>query len=283
MMRAPALHPVIAALVVAVLASGHFRTAAAPAAVGTIKGRIRLSGKSPGNTIIRMRVDPMCAAIYGGKRVLQEAVVTSADGGLANVFVSVQGTFPRTQVPTAPVTPVAIDQRGCIYTPRMIGARVGQTLQVRNSDQLLHNVHSLSASGNGFNVGQPMAGMVYQFKLKDAEIMLRLKCDLHRWMTSYIGVVDHPYFAVSGGEGTFEIKEVPVGTYSLKTWHERYGELTQPVRVRAGAATTIDVAYTGDEKAPVGSLRDLDVPLAEGTLQAHGRSSRSTVASPANR
>jgi len=206
-----------------------------------------------------MGVDPMCGKANAGKRVIQEMVMTSPDGGLANVFVVLQGSFPRMPVPAAPVT---IDQRGCVYTPRVVGAQVGQTLQVSNGDALLHNVHTLSAGGNGFNVAQPLAGMVYKFKLKDEETMLRLKCDLHRWMTSYIGVVSHPYFAVSSGEGTFEIKNVPVGTYSLKSWHERYGELTQPVRVRAGAITTIDVAYTGNEKAPVATLRDLDVPPA---------------------
>jgi len=92
--------------------------------------------------------------------------------------------------------------------------------------------------------------MYAKFQLKDEELVLRLKCDVHRWMTAYIGVVSHPYFAVSGRDGTFEIGNVPVGTYTLRTWHERYGERSQPVRVQAGATTTVDVAYTGTEKAP---------------------------------
>ena len=236
------------ALLAAVLASVHPGTAAAQANVGTIKGRVRLSAKSPGNVVIRMGLDPMCVKINAGKRVLQEAVMTSADGGLANVFVRLQGTFPRVPAPSEPVT---IDQRGCVYTPRVLGARVGQTLQIRNDDSLLHNLHSLSAGSNGFNVGQPLAGMVYKFQLKDEEIMLRLKCDVHRWMTAYIGVVSHRYFAVSGGDGTFEIANVPVGTYTIQTWHEGYGSLTQPVRVRSGATTTVSFAYTGTEKPPI--------------------------------
>lgn len=234
------------ALVAAALASGPPSTAAQSANLGTIKGRVRLSGKPPGNVVIRMGLDPMCVAINAGRRVLQEAVVTSADGGLANVFARVQGTFPPAPVPPEPVT---IDQRGCVYTPRVVGARVGQTLQVRNSDRLLHNVHSLSAGSNSFNIGQPVAGMVYQFGFKGEEIMLQLKCDVHRWMTAYIGVVSHPYFAVSGSDGTFEIANVPVGTYTVQTWHERYGDLTQPVRVRAGGTTTVNFAYTGQEAA----------------------------------
>lgn len=239
------------ALLAAALASGHPRTVAAQARVGTIKGRVRLSAQSPGNVVIRMGLDPMCTKINAGKRVIQEVVLTGADGGLANVFVRVQGTFPRMPVPAEPVT---IDQRGCVYAPRVVGARVGQTLEVRNDDGLLHNVHSLSAGSNSFNIGQPLAGMVFKFPLKDAEIMLGLKCDVHRWMTAYIGVVSHPHFAVSGTDGTFEIANVPVGTYSIRTWHERYGDLTQPVRVTPGATATVNFAYTGAEKAPTAGV-----------------------------
>ena len=231
--------------------------AAAQAKAGTIKGRVRLTGTSPGNAVIRMGVDPMCRKINAGKQVVQEQVVVSADGGLANAFVRLQGSFPRT---TAPTQPVVIDQRACFYLPRVVGLQVGQPLQVRNSDPLLHNVHSLSAGGNGFNVGQPLAGMVNTFTFKEEEVVLRLKCDIHRWMTAYIGVVSHPYFAVSGPGGTFEIVNVPAGTHTIQTWHERYGSLTRPVRVTAGATAIVDVPYTGAEKAPTAGMRDLVVP-----------------------
>jgi plastocyanin len=233
---------VFACVTVCVLA----HTPAAAAAVGTIKGRVRLGGAPPGNPVIRMRVDPMCAKINRGKLVVEELVMASKDGGLANVFVKLQGAFPRTPVPTNTVT---IDQRDCVYAPRMIGARVGQTLLVRNSDPLLHNVHSLSSGSNSFNVGQPQAGLENRFQLKAAEI-LRLKCDVHRWMRAYIGVVDHPYFAVTGNDGAFEIANVPVGTQILHIWHERYGDLEQAVRVNPGATTTVTLTYTGAEKAP---------------------------------
>lgn len=158
-----------------------------------------------------------------------------------------KGSFPATAPPTEPVT---IDQCSCLHTPPVVGARVGQTLQVRNSDPMLHNVHSLSAGTNGFNIAQPLAGMEYKFQLKNEEIVLRLTCDLHRWMRSYIGVVNHPYFAVSGTGGTFEIAKVPVGTHTIETWHERYGTLTRPVRVTAGGTVTVEFSYTGAEKPP---------------------------------
>jgi len=207
---------------------------------GTIKGHVRVNGKLPGNPIIRMGMDPGCAKLNAGKRPVQEIVVATADGSLANVFVSLQGSFPASPVPAEPVT---IDQRACMYVPRVVGARVGQMLQVRNSDELLHNVHGLSTHSNSFNVSQPKAGIVQQLQLKDAEIMLRVTCDVHRWMTAFVGVVNHPYFATSNVAGDYTITNVPEGTYTIQAWHERYGVVTQQVRVTAGATTAIDFAY----------------------------------------
>jgi len=214
---------------------------------GTIKGHVRVAGKAPGNPIIRMGMDPMCSQMNAGKRVVQETVVANLDGSLANVFVSLQGSFPRTPVPTGPVT---IDQRGCVYRPRVVGMQVGQTLLVRNSDALLHNVHGLSAHGNGFNVSEPAAGVVQTFRPAKEEIMLHITCDVHRWMTSYVGIVSHPYFAVTSGGGTFEIANVPAGTHTIQAWHERFGVLSQTVRVNGGGTATVEFAFTGNEKPP---------------------------------
>jgi plastocyanin len=224
---------------------------------GTITGRISLAGQPPGNPIIRMGSDPLCSRINRGTRVVQEAVLTTADGGLANVFVTLDGSFPQSPVPTTPVT---IDQRGCVYGPRVVGVRVGQMLAVHNSDALLHNVHATSTMGNDFNVSEPKAGMVQTFTMMGEETMLRLRCDVHTWMTSYVGIVNHPYFTVSGADGTFEITGVPAGTYTIRTWHERYGELTHTVQVTTGAMTNVDIGYTGDEEPPTASLRELRVP-----------------------
>ena len=207
---------------------------------GGIKGHIRLKGKAPGNPVIRMGIDPMCAKLNAGKRPVQETVVASLDGSLANVFVRLEGSFPASPVPTEPVS---IDQQGCIYIPRVVGARVGQTLQVRNSDALLHNVHGHSTRANVFNVAQPVAGIVTKFPLKQEEIMLRVGCDVHRWMNAFVGIVSHPYFATSGAAGTYAITGVPPGAYSIETWHEQYGVLTQKVRVTAGSTSVIDLAY----------------------------------------
>ena len=231
--------------------------ALAQANSGTIKGKIHLSGKLPGNPVIRMGMDPMCAKSSAGKRIVQEYVVATADGSLANVFVRVQGNVPQTPVPTQPVT---LDQKGCLFFPRVVGVRMGQTLQVKNSDAFLHNAHALSGKDQGFNVGQPTAGNIYNWKAKTEEIMLHLKCDIHTWMNAYVGVVTNPYFAVSDTMGTFTIDKVPPGTYMLQAWHERFGMLTKPVTVKAGGVFTVDFTYTGNEK-PSASLRELTVPL----------------------
>lgn len=228
------------------IAGAAARASAAQAGRGTIKGHVKLMGKLPGNPIIRMGMDPMCARMNAGKRVIQDTVAATIDGSLANVFVKLDGSFPQTPVPAEPVT---LDQRGCIYAPRMIGMRVGQTLQIRNSDELLHNVHGLSAKANGFNVSEPKAGVVQQFTMKDEEIF-RVKCDVHSWMTAWVGIVNHPYFAVSGADGTFTIGNVPAGTYKIQAWHERYGPVTQMIQVRSGATATVEFSYTGTEKPP---------------------------------
>ena len=227
--------------------------AAAQANTGTIKGHVRLSGKLPGNPVIRMGMDPMCFRMNAGKRILQEYVVATLDGSLANVFVRLQGNVPQTPVSTQ--SPV-IDQRGCVFVPRVVGVRLGQVLQIKNSDSFLHNAHGLSGKDNGFNVGQPTAGNVYQFKPKNEEVMLHLKCDIHNWMNAYVAIVTNPYFAVSDMAGTFQIDKVPAGTYMLQAWHERFGPITKTVTVKAGAVATVDFTYTGEEK-PAAAIQEL--------------------------
>jgi plastocyanin len=206
---------------------------------GTIVGHVRVSGAPPGNPILRMGMDPGCVTTTGGKRLPDQIVVVTPDGRLANVFTKLEGTFPATPVPAQPVV---IDQRACMYTPRVVGARVGQRLEIRNSDALLHNVHSATARDNAFNFAQPLAGSRNSVTLKTEE-MLHLTCDVHRWMQAYVGVVSHPYFAVSDTAGAFTIEHVPPGSYRLQLWHERLGVTTQTVKVTGGATTRVDVAY----------------------------------------
>ena len=216
------------------------RLATAQSSTGIIKGTVVAKGKVPGNSIIRMGVDPKCAQLNEGARVIQQVFAATIDNHLGNVFVRVIGSFPTTPVPK---DPVVIDQRKCVYAPRVAGMRLGQTLQFRNDDQLLHNVHSSSAHENSFNVAQPIAGMVYSFTPKNEEVMVKIGCDVHRWMTAYVGVVTNPYFAVSGADGSFEIRNVPAGKYTLEAWHEQLGVITSAVIVKSGATAQAGLTY----------------------------------------
>lgn len=232
-------------LCAALMASSPPGRVRAQPATGTIAGHITLAGKLVGNPIIRMGVDPKCAEINAGRQVFQESAVVALDGSVGNVFVALDGTFPPTPVPSQPVV---IAQHACVYGPRVIGMRVGQALQIRNEDDLLHNVHSSSTAGNVFNVGQPKAGIVFEFTPKREEMMLKLACDVHRWMTAYVGVMSHPYFAVSDTRGNFQIANVPSGTYRIKAWHERFGESVQQVTVKPGEAVSADFSYQSPAK-----------------------------------
>jgi len=217
-------------------------SAVSAAESGTIKGRITFTGKEPGNRVIRMGVDPMCAAANAGKRPgpINEVYLVGDNNTLGNVFVKLEGTFPATPVPTQPVE---IDQVACFYKPRVLGARVGQTLRIKNADNFLHNVHSESTKNNAFNFAEPVKGMQRDIVLKDEE-MLRIGCDVHRWMTAWVGIVSHPYFAVSDEKGSFTIANVPAGKRSITAWHESLGALTKVVEVKPGQTSTIDFVYT---------------------------------------
>src|SRR6188472_3903795 len=153
-------------------------------ATGTIQGYVKLMGQAPPNPPIRMGADPLCAKLTreSGKRPIQEFVVTDGKGGLANAFVELQGTF--TNVPAAPKDPVVIRQQGCVYSPRVVGIRVGQPLRLVNADTLLHNLHGISAKDNGFNHTQPQSGAVDNFVMKAAETMVHMTCDVHSWMSA---------------------------------------------------------------------------------------------------
>jgi len=213
--------------------------AVAPVAHGVVRGHIRLSGVVPANETIRMNADPMCAKAAAGAHVTDDAVIAAPDGSLANVFVELVGAFPDTPVPAEPVV---INQRGCLYGPRVVGLRAGQTLQVRNSDDWLHNVHGVSTDRDSFNVSQPASGMVNTFRPHDPGI-LRLKCDVHTWMVAFVGVVNHPYFAVTAADGAFALRNVPVGTYEVRAWHERLGTTTSQVRVDSDREANVEMKF----------------------------------------
>ena len=145
--------------------------------------------------------------------------------GLQNAFVYVKdGLGDRTF--QAPKTPVVLDQRGCKYIPHVFGAQVGQPVIILNSDPTLHNVHAVPKANTEFNFGQSIKGMKTTRMFDKPEVMVPFRCDVHGWMAAYGGIVSHPFFAVTKADGSFEIKGLPAGTYTLEVWHERLGHAT---------------------------------------------------------
>jgi hypothetical protein len=208
---------------------------------GTITGTVTFAGKAPKPRPLPMDSDPQCVKA-GGSGAVSEVILVGAGNGIQNVFVYVKdglGTR-RYAVPSAPVT---LDQKGCRYVPHVFGVQVGQTVLLSNSDPLIHNVHAMPKNNREFNFGQPARTPPVERVFEQAEIGLPFKCDVHGWMNAYVNVVPHPFFAVTSDTGTFEIKGLPVGSYTLELWHERLGTQTVPVVVTAEAAAKVTASF----------------------------------------
>ena len=212
-----------------------------PATAGNVAGMITFEGTAPEPEAIRMNSDPVCLTEASGAST--EYYVVGGDGGLGNVFVHVKEGLEGRTFPPATET-VVLDQDGCRYTPHVFGIRVGQTLQVLNSDPTLHNIHATPAANAEFNTGQPIEGMTYDTTFDSPEVMVPFKCDVHGWMNAYVGVVDHPYFAVTGGDGAFDLSGLPPGDYVVESWHEMLGSQTQNVTVGEGATAEVSFTFT---------------------------------------
>ncbi len=203
-----------------------------PANAATVAGKITFEGALPANQPIRMNADPACVAATKGQSPTQETYVGEG-GSLGNVFVYVQsglsGSFP------APTAAVVLDQKGCRYVPHVFGVQVGQPIEIVNNDPTLHNIHAMPKTNSEFNTAQPIQGMktTHTFTAKEADVVVPFKCDVHGWMNASVGVLDHPYFAVSKADGSFSIPNLPPGTYTLAAWHERLGTQTQSITVAA--------------------------------------------------
>ena len=200
-----------------------------PATAASIMGKVTLDGTAPANARIRMNADPYCQTANSTPQT-QETYVVSATGEIANVFVYIsEGLGDRTF--ETPTTPVVLDQKNCHYNPHVLGLMVGQPLQILNSDGTLHNIHAIPMNNAEFNTGQPIKGMKTDHVFTAAETMVPFKCDVHGWMNAYAGVLPHPYFAVTGEDGTFSIKNLPPGSYKLTAWHEKLGTQTADLTV----------------------------------------------------
>jgi len=209
----------------------------------SISGKVDFDGTAPKRKKIRTDADPKCAEMHADSPLYSEEVVVNPNGTLKNVFVYVKtGLEGKTYEP--PKTPVELDQTGCHYVPHVFGMMAKQPLKIVNMDDTLHNIHAMPTKSREFNVGQPNQGMETLRTFAEPEIMVHLKCDVHPWMSAYVGVMSNPFYSVTGDDGTYSLNGLPAGTYEIVAWQEKYGEQTQQVKVGDGEAKTVDFKFS---------------------------------------
>lgn len=196
------------------------------ATAGRVSGRVAIEGSVPANARLQIEGDSYCSQQNPNGAMGENFVVDN--GGLENVFVYVKDGLNGYGF-DVPTEPVKLDQHACRYHPHVLGVRVGQKLAISNSDDTLHNVHAQATANREWNKGQALKNVVDQKVFTKPEVMIRFKCDVHSWMQAYVGVLDHPYFAVTHDGGKFELKDLPPGTYTVEAWHEKLGTQTQTV------------------------------------------------------
>ncbi len=243
----------VAALVLAV-AVGCTKRAAVPLLPGpenlppddvcaTVQGTCKWPGAKPKLEKLPVASNPECAAHYQGVAAYQEDALVDDKGGLANVFVYVKSGLDAKWKFMTPKEVVEIANEKCVYTPRVIGAMQGQTVKFVDKDSFQHNIHSFVVPGKGDDFNQSLngTGMSFTAQFNAPQVMVQLKCDLHSWMTGWVGVLEHPYFAISKPDGSWSFaRKLPEGTYVIAAWHERdRQEKSVTVTVKKGETVTV--------------------------------------------
>jgi plastocyanin len=224
-------------------ASGVARSGVARTDTGSsasVVGRVKFQGQLPQLAKVSMSADPSCAKLHPGPTVNQD-FVTGSDNTLGNVVVFIsEGLGNRTfDVPAEAVT---FEQKGCMYQPHVVALRANQKINMMNNDNTTHNVHPIPANNREWNKAEP-AGTTMEESFAREEIAIPVKCNVHPWMKSYIAVFKHPYFSVTGKDGTFQLPNLPPGEYTVEAWHEKLGTMTQKITVAAGESKSMDFTF----------------------------------------
>jgi hypothetical protein len=225
--------------------------AAAPAAApvddanaATITGKVSFTGDAPKMANISMDATPACARAHTTAQK-SEQVIVNGNGTLKNVLIFVKSGLPDKQWPAPP--PVKLDQKGCMYGPHVLAVMVNQEIEVANDDPTNHNIHPLPKVNREWNESQPPGSEAKKksFPREEDDPPIAVKCNIHPWMRAYIGVMSNPFFAVTGDDGTFTIKGLPPGTYTLEAWQEKYGKQDVQVTVAPKESKTTDFSFKG--------------------------------------
>jgi len=224
-------------------------TPSAPAAtpidqstVGEVSGKVSFTGAKPKLARIMMDQDPVCVQKHGGKPVFAEDGEVNENGTVPNVFVYVK-TGAEKYTFTPPSDPVTLDQDGCMYKPHVLGVMAGQTLKIVSSDATTHNIHPMPKDNREWNMSQAPGAAPIEQKFARPEIMVPVKCNQHPWMRAWIGVTTNPFFAVTGSDGTFTIKGLPPGDYTIEAWTATFGTQDQTVTIGPKETKSVDFAF----------------------------------------
>lgn len=215
--------------------------APAPSVGGaSVVGKVKFTGQPPQPARVSMNADPSCAKAHPGPVVSQD-FLAGTENSLGNVIVFISdGLGNRSfDVPTEAVT---FEQKGCEYAPHVVALRANQKLKMVNSDNTTHNIHPLPANNREWNKAEP-AGSTMEESFPREEIAIPVKCNVHPWMKSYVAVFKHPYFAVTGKDGSFQLPNLPPGDYTVEAWHEKLGTMTQKITVTAGETKSLDFTF----------------------------------------
>jgi hypothetical protein len=211
--------------------------------VGTVSGVVRFEGPPPEQSIAQLSGWSECASQHPQGNPLAGDVLVN-DGKVENALVYIKDGLGD-RVFAVPSEPVNLDQKGCIFFPRVVGVQVDQPLKLLNSDALAHNVHGFAQKAKPWNISLSVKGMNRTVKVDKPEAVIEVKCDIHPWMRAYVGAFSHPYFAVSGTDGSFTLRNVPPGEYTLEAWHERFGTRSQKVSLGTKETKAVEVKFGG--------------------------------------
>jgi hypothetical protein len=223
-------------------AAGGGAAAAGDWGTSAITGAVQFEGEAPGGKKIRMDADPFCSKSHPDGDTTEEVVVND-NGTLRNVFIYVKSGLEGKSY-DVPAEPIKLDQNGCRYKPHVQGMMAGQGIKILNSDDTLHNIHAQPSVNKAFNVAMPKYLKEREEMFSEPEIMVPIKCDVHSWMATYVGVVAHPFFSVTDKDGSFDLSKLPAGTYTVEAWHEKYGTQTQEVTVGDGESQEISFTFS---------------------------------------
>jgi plastocyanin len=210
------------------------------ATAGEIQVQVGFNGAAPAPKLINMSSTPVCANMHPDP--VFEQPVDAKDGRLANVVVYIKSGFGGRAF-AFPTEPVTIDQRGCLYKPRIAAVMVGQPLVFHNSDPEAHNVHGRPQVVDSWNFLMSRPNSTRTVYFDKPEVGIRVGCDVHPWMNAYVSVIDNPYFGVTGEDGTVTLKNVPPGEYTVATWHETLGTRAQQVTLAARGSAELQLTY----------------------------------------